>query len=484
LCHGVSLNFLDHRIKCGNSLVGVLDLDCLKQGIPDEAYKPVGKDDKQLASQFKKRNKQEKKELEQGQLSLIFDLLEQDRVRYAQSSRDIGQIRDNDPPTVREKEEKYRRSRHLVSWLRDYSACNLWTAAFFMPVTEQNLALLPTSSALENLLQVNWTTQKIVDAANQLAEKKRFFHWALEFPDVFEQDGFDCVLGNPPWERIKLQEKEFFASRSAEIANAANKAEWEKLIKELPKRNPELGQAFDEAKQDAEAQSKFIRVSSRFPLTAIGDVNTYAVFAETVRHLVAPGGMAGVIVPTGIATDDTCKRFFGDISQKQNLASLYDFENREKLFSAVDSRMKFSLLSLSGQPIAQANFAFFLTQPKQTDDRSRQFQLSSRDIALLNPNTLTCPVFRTSTDAELTKKIYQRVPVPENEATGTNPWSISFMRMFDMANDSGLFFNNAAEDLLPLYEAKMLHQFDHRWATYTSDGGSPRLGVKTPHSDA
>jgi hypothetical protein len=189
----------------------------------------------------------------------------------------------------------------------------------------------------------------------------------LEFPEVFENNGFDCVLGNPPWERIKLQEKEFFASKDAEIANAANKAAREKLIKQLPRTNPELLQEFESAKRDADAQSKFIRESARFPLTAVGDINTYAVFAETTRKIISADGRVGIIVPTGIATDDTCKRFFGDLTQKQSLASLYDFENRNKLFAAVDSRMKFSLLVMSNQPIQQANFSFFLTQPKQVD---------------------------------------------------------------------------------------------------------------------
>jgi N-6 DNA Methylase len=470
LCHGVSLNFLDHRIKCGNSLVGVLDLECLKTGIPDEAYKAVMGDNTELSSKFKKRNKQEKQDLEDGQLALLFEVHEQDRQKYAESSREIGDMRDNDPPTVRAKEERYKRSRHLVSWLRDSSACNLWTAAFFMPLTEENLELLPTSAALENLLKGNWTTQKIVDAANQLAKKKRFFHWALEFPDVFEQDGFDCVLGNPPWERIKLQEKEFFAVVCPEIANAANKAARDKLIKELPRKKPELAKDFEEAKHDAEAQSKFMRTSLRFPLTAVGDMNTYAIFAETTRKLISKNGRAGIIVPTGIATDDTYKKFFGDLTQNQALASLYDFENREAIFSSVHRSYKFSLLSMTGKSVQQGNFSFFLTQPRQIDDASRQFKLSPEDIALLNPNTLTCPVFRTSADAELTKKIYLQVPVLENERTGLNPWGIRFATMFHMSNDSGLFRTESGADCLPLYEAKMLHQFDHRWATYTATG--------------
>lgn len=149
---------------------------------------------------------------------------------------------------------------------------------------------------------------------------------------------------------------------------------------------------------------------------------------------------------------------------------MYDFENREAIFTSVHRSYKFSLLAISGTPIRESKFSFFLTQPRQLENKARVFQLLPQDIALMNPNTLTCPVFRTRTDAEITKKIYQRIPVLENEKTENNPWGISFMAMFHMANDSGLFKTEADEGLVPLYEAKMFHQFDHRWATYTNKG--------------
>ncbi|MFN6514088.1 MAG: Eco57I restriction-modification methylase domain-containing protein [Nostoc sp. CreGUA01] len=492
---GFPLNFLDHRIKCGNSLVGVMDLSCLNEGIPDEAFKPVTGDDKKLSTQLKKRNKNEREKT--GQLS-IDEKLETDSVDYAQMWRQLGGIPETTPEQVKDKQKQYKENLQEPSWWLKYSACNLWTAAFFMSLTEHHLQLLPTTEALNRLKRekvekirksednyelriTNYELNKVVDAANKLSEEKHFFHWCLEFPEVFEQGGFDCVLGNPPWERIKLQEKEFFASQSAEIANAVNKAAREKLIKELPKKNPELAQAFEDAKHDAEAQGKFIRESGRFPLTAVGDINTYAIFAETTRKLISSDGRVGVIVPTGIATDDTCKKFFGDLTQKQALASLYDFENREGLFSAVDSRMKFSLLAMSGKPIKRGNFAFFLTQTKQLENQTRLFQLSPQDIALINPNTLTCPVFRTNTDAELTKKIYQNneILLPEFQK---HSHTVRITRMFDMNKQSDLF--ESSENLskigikdksgyiysnnikyLPLVDGKSFDTYDHRYAT-------------------
>jgi hypothetical protein len=290
----------------------------------------------------------------------------------------------------------------------------------------------------------------------------------LEFPEVFAEGGFLCVLGNPPWERIKLQEKEFFASKDENIANAKNKAERTKLIKQLEQNNPQLSQAFEDAKHDADAQSKFIRESSRFPLTAVGDINTYAVFAETVRKLINDNGRVGVIVPVGIATDNTTKDFFGDLIKTNSLASLTGFENEAFIFPEVHHAFKFCALIISGTNvnIQETDFVFFCRYFADVNQAKRHFSLSSNDIALINPNTFTCPIFRTNPDAEITKKIYQRVPVLENESTGSNPWGISFMSMFHMSNDSHLFKNEAGEGLFPLYEAKMFHQFDHRYSTY------------------
>jgi hypothetical protein len=202
-------------------------------------------------------------------------------------------------------------------------------------------------------------------------------------------------------------------------------------------------------------------------------------------------GRAGIIVPTGIATDATTAPFFAHLIDQKRLVSLFDFENRAGLFPAVDSRMKFSLLTL-GVDSPAASFAFFLTGTDQLEEAERRFTLSPDEIAAINPNTKTAPVFRARADAALTAQIYRNVPVLIDEAKGPagNPWGLSFARLFDMSNDSGLFRTAAqlsaagfARDgvdwvapqglrYVPLYEAKMIHQFDHRWATY-----APRAGA-------
>jgi len=377
-----------------------------------------------------------------------------------------------------------------------WCAALMWkkTDAFDYPITEGVFRRIERSP----FDLASWMRDEI----ERLRDRYRFFHWHLAFPQAFRlpskdegvenegtgwSGGFDVVLGNPPWERVKLQEKELFAGKSAEIAGAPNAAARRRLIKALPETNRALWDEYQVALHGAEATSAFLRLSGRYPLTGRGDVNTYQVFAGLARHLIAPEGRAGIVVPTGIATDYTNRDYFADLVSTGQLASLYDFENRRGIFPGVHRSYKFSLLTLRGASQGAreqaAEFAFFLQGVDDLSDGERRFELTAADFALLNPNTCTCPIFRTQRDAELTRKLYRAAPVLVNERTGENPWGISFLRMFDMSNDSGLFhtreqleaqgfalsgnrFLRGEEAYLPLYEAKMFHQFDHRFGSY------------------
>ena len=374
-------------------------------------------------------------------------------------------------------------------------AADTWCAAFVAGKTPTAPAVTHEEfeTAQQHPTRVVPQVRSVVD---QLADQYAFLHWHLAFPDVFaSRGGFDLVLGNPPWEKVKLSEKEFFASRAPEIANLAG-AKRKAAIEKLQVDDPALWSEYRFSLRQAEGESHFIRSSGRYPLCGRGDVNTYAIFAEAMRDVLGPTGRLGVIVPTGIATDDTTKHFFADIVDRRQLASLYDFENRQLLFPGVDSRMKFSLLTLAGtqRPMAEAEFVFFAHHASDLDDPERRFTLSPDDLALINPNTKTAPVFRTRRDAEITKSIYRRVAVlvRDNDPEG-NPWGIEYQRMFDMTNDSHLFrtadelhaegatltgnvWTRGTQQWLPLYEAKMAHHFNHRFGDYAlkadDDGGS------------
>ncbi|GIW56879.1 MAG: hypothetical protein KatS3mg082_3283 [Nitrospiraceae bacterium] len=456
---------------------------CWPEGIPDEAFDPVADDEKDVARDLKRANRSER----EGQRRLPFDVRAEVET-LAKESLLLDGIADDTPEEIQDKARAY--SQFLQKTEKNRIACDLWTAAFFTELTRENLQnnRIPTTDALLRYLEGGRLDARLVGHAKALAHRHRFFHWPLEFPEVFAAGGFDAVLCNPPWERIKLQEQEFFAARDPEIAGAPNKAARQKLIQALAKRAPELWQEYRQALHDADALSKYLRRSTRFPFTARGDINTYAVFAELFAGLVKLDGRGGVVLPTGIATDDTNKHFFAHLVEIGRLASLFDFENREGVFPGVHRSYKFCLLTLRGKADgkhAPAEFLFFATRPEHLRDERRRFTLTADDFRLFNPNTRTAPIFRSRHDAELTKHIYRRVPVLVEEAEGgaRNPWGVEFMRMFDMANDSGLFrtreeleregfrlqgnvFVSGAERYLPLYEAKMVHQFDHRFGDY------------------
>ncbi|MGY4631758.1 DUF559 domain-containing protein [Thermostichus sp. OS-CIW-29] len=441
-CAGKPLTFLDHHIKCGDSLVGVLDLAILEKGIPDEAFTPVSADSKEAARSLKQRNRTECQSLQTGQLSLTFDT-DQVVAELSQERQKLEAIPDNSPAEVSRKQQLYSRYCQDPQHQKLVEACNLWTAAFFQPLIP-DFSRAITTQAVADRLQERTPSQALA-TAQAVAVENRFFHWPLEFPEVFESGGFDVILGNPPWERIKLQEEEFFASRNTAIARAPNAAARKRLIADLPKTNPALWHDYQRALHGAESTSRFLRGSGQYPLTGRGDINTYSVFAERVRNLLSPRGRAGIIIPTGIATDATNQFFFADLVEKGQLLSLFDFDNREKLFPSVISLMKFCLLTIcgTGDPKRQIHFAFFCHRPEDIRNPLKLLPLAPHDLAVINPNTRTLPVFRTRQDADLTRAIYQRVPVLVNERTGENPWDVRFMAMFHMSNDSHLFRTRA-----------------------------------------
>ncbi len=312
--------------------------------------------------------------------------------------------------------------------------------------------------------------------------------WAAAFPNVFAREGnpgFDCVIGNPPWERLKVQEREFFAFTAPEIAGAVSAATRRQRIAELETGNPELYAAYREAQDAAGRTLTYARTSGQFPLTGRGDINAYMLFAELAQRIVAPRGRVGLLVPSGIATDATTKEFFAGLMGARSLVALYDFENKAAFFRDVHRSFKFCILLFGGKEVKTkaADFVFFAHRMEDLDVRKRHIALSKKDLALLNPNTRTCPIFRTRRDAELTKEFYRNVPIliDRSRKEGGNPWGVKFFTMFHQTNDAELFrtaeelaelgcklegnrWRKGRETYLPLYEAKMVQAYDHRAA--------------------
>ena len=534
---GKPLSFLDARIRCGDSLIGVFDYAMLRGGLPDEAFDPLTGDDKVVAKAYTAINR---KQRDGKMASGIFDELRAPASIGDGAAKVLAMPED----TLEEIEAKSRAWDRLLNgsdWRTLKTACDMYVAAFLLPKIgdapdprHTGRLPLPTTDAIWHSVRGGDVQADMQADCIEAAEANRIFHWPLEFPAVMARGGFDAVVGNPPWERIKLQEQEFFAVRDGEIATASNKAERDKLITALKMADPgtpqaRLSEEFESAKRASEAASVFVRKTGRFPLTGTGDVNTYALFAEhfawlarasqkpepagSIAQVVTDSGgvrptlpgRAGVIVPTGIATDSSTSAFFGDLIARNRLSALYDFENRDGLFPGVHRSYKFSILAIG--PSRKARFAAFLLNTQGLEEKERQIELEAGDFELINPNTLTVPLFRARADLDLTRKLYRAASVlireREDQTDGDgNPWGITFQTLFHMSNDSGHF--RTAEQLsdqgflrdgvhwrhedgrvyVPLYEAKMIHHFDHRFGSYAGLSDRPAGGSlpETPDS--
>ncbi|MEV5551834.1 DNA methyltransferase [Streptomyces sp. NPDC052309] len=524
---GRPLAYLDDRVKTGNALLGTTP-KLIAEGLPDGAFKKLAGDDGKILARLKAANKKELSGGQGTQGSLGSAPLRMGTAKLRVEADELADLPDGSLADVREQARRYEAFvRKSEERQRHQRVADAWCAAFLWPKYVGAPVAL-TSSTLVHIAEGGSLPPDGEEALQNIASRNQFFHWHLEFPRVFRvendededhnpltgwQGGFDCVLGNPPWERVKIQEKEWFASRDETIADALNAHERKKLIAALSESEDHVDrehyEQFQIALREAAGTTLMLRSSGIFPLTGHGDVNTYAVFAERARTLLAPQGLSGLVLPTGIATDLTTARFFGDLVERRQLVAVLDMENEEKLFPDVTNRYSFCLFTICGPGRRQerARLAFRARRPDQLD--ARTFELDAEGFRDINPNTRTSPVCDSREHLAVLRGIHERVPVLwEKAGTGgeRNPWGLRFQAMFHMSGASELFllsetleesgwtridtiYVNEGKRALPLYEGKFIHQYDARFATYRdatqaqiNKGTLPRLDISA-HRD-
>jgi len=404
---GKPLSFLDHHIKVGNSLLGTTPA-LLHAGIPDSAYAALTGDDKKVASAWRKLNAVQ----HSGQGDLFTDAgIPIGNAAGRAAAREIA-TRAASAQTLADvtwASQRYDSEQAADHNVRSRRVADAWCAAF---LGSKTVADLPITQGVLEQLGAGTAPAATVEAVDAIATRHRLFHWHLEFPDIFEvpgdrptntatgwTGGFSAMLGNPPWERIKLQEQEFFASRDPAIAEAKNAAARKKAIVALSDSHPELLAVFNAAKRRSEAESHFLRGSGRYPLCGVGDLNTYSVFAEHFRTCLGLMGRSGIVTPTGLATDATTAAFFAENLKAKRVAAFYDFENEGKIFDNVHHALRFAVSSMTGgERVDEVRLAFLNRHVSEV--LARRFVLAADEILMLNPNTGTLPVFRTRRDAE------------------------------------------------------------------------------------
>ena len=535
------LSFLDHHLQVGNSLLGVMDLETVKLGIDNDAYKPQSTEfaefscaTKEVCAALKKQNTAERKQLNKD-----------DHVRYtplgagtsteitANAFATLNKLSATDLENEKAKQQIFEKYCQAIRLTPVYRACDLQIAAYLCPKTAQTQHLVPTSYDIarmcsNDLIEANSPEmQAKCEFAHQICEQNKVLHWPFMFPEAMSQGGFDFVLGNPPWEKPKIEDVKWFSTRVPPIANAQNASKRKQMINSLaqgnwaqeypddaksmglfndinntqqhalalltdPEPNTQQAQAQSEWEQQifadymrdqyqATAMSVFTHLEpesgARFPLTGEGDTNLFALFAELYFNLRCEQGTAGIVCPIGIISDNATRRFSQKLFAGKQARSVYHFNNTENIFPAVHSSYSFILLTMFSSE--QADCVFYATNEHHLDDKRRHVHFLPDDIPLINPNTQTVPLVRTKADLELCRKLYQRAPVLLQElpdGSQRNPWQVQTMRMFDMSNDSDMFLikgtpayeqtQQQGKTLVPLYEGKLFHQFDNRYASY------------------
>ena len=537
-CAGKPLSFLDHHIRCGNSVLGVSDLQMLIDGVPDKALTAENKD---TLKALKKMNQEATKGANgysdnEPMLGLEdsfgVENLSAAQIGLADKIRFINHLPED---TLEEEIIKQERWRELMESARVdclRRACDIYTYAFYKTVKHDEILIdnesvngkikleaeVPYTKTVTRALQeieamecaekgktfltyYRELSKDFKSEVKRIAEEQRFFHWCVEFPEVFAANkGFDVMCGNPPWDKIKVEDKKWFESHNrANIVNAGTASQRKEAIEALQTSDPTLYKEYAKALADAEALSRFARLAGRFDLTATGDIDLYPMFAELCLSFSKEAW--GLVLPTGIAVNDSNKAFFSKLIDENRLVSLYDFENKEGLFD-IHRMFKFCLL-VASKPQDKPRIVkggFYLNRLDHLLDSRRIYSLQTSDFARLNPNTKTCPVFRTSRDAKLTAKIYRNSTILYNEVTGDNPWNVKFGSMIHMSNDSYLFrtytqltelgasldgdtFTTVdGETYVPLYEGKMIWHYNHHYGTWPTEGERPN-SINMPSLD-
>ncbi|MFC3727162.1 N-6 DNA methylase [Neoaquamicrobium sediminum] len=480
---GKPLTFLDSHIRCGDSLVGVFDLSVLKDGIPDDAYKPLNGDDREVVNHYKAKNRREQAERDRIESGFGFN-------RQRDLARDLVALADMPEDTLDQIAQKRSRFDELMShgaaaWTVE-RACDLWTSAFFTlkimggqyagpdGLPRRGAETVATSGAVWQLLRGHEPFGPLSGAVADLAAHYRFFHWPIAFADVMGRGGFDVVLGNPPWETMSPDNKEFFASYDPQVRFMSppdQRAAIDHLLEDAS-----ISDRWDEHCRDLYAAVHFMKSSGRYRLFAPGnlgkgDFNVYRMFVETALALTRPGQVAAQFVPEGLYNGANATAIRGEIFDQRRLEKLAGFENTKGIwFPSIDTRTKFCMyVAWRDGRTEQFGAAFRVNTLEKLVDFSagRVLSIPTDLVIEFSPDARAVMEFAAQEDIDICRKMYARYPKFGEQIDGV-PQRF-YMREVDMGTDRGLF--SEGSDGFPVFEGRMIDAYDYRAKGYSAGRG-------------
>lgn len=496
---GKPLSFLEAHIRQGNALLGTTP-KLMDGGIPDEAFEVIEGDDKDVAKRLKKRNKEERK----GQTTLFSDFAKAAPMSYGRLSTGVAVVEadaDGDITAVEKKEADWDRFTESKEYTDAWFLADAWCAAFVWPKEKGPLEDGAITSDLWQRMKVDVAVAPKVTRkkVQELSQAYSFFHWHLAFPQVFlagknvpnKDDatgwagGFDVVLGNPPWDAMSPDAKEFFSQYDPSVRFLDPTAQATKIATLTA--DPAIASSWEKYRKDLYFEVHFLKESGRYRLYAPGnlgkgDFNIYRMFVETALTTVCAHGMVAQIVPEGLYNGANAMAIRKELMTRFDWRLVLGFQNLERRwFPAIYYRMRFCLYAAQrGGKTTDLRAAFGILSDQDLARAIRNpLVLPCSIIAEFSPDALAIMELQSQKEINIATKMYARCSkFGDMTTTGHHR---QYMRELDMGNDRDLFTEN--RNGIPLYEGRMVYLYDHRAKGYRSGRGKASEWADLQFSD-
>ena len=295
-----------------------------------------------------------------------------------------------------------------------------------------------------------------------------------------ETEGINCleleqqnlvVLGNPPWEKLRFEERAFFRPVCPAISAISQKNKREKEIKKLAVNWLELLEYYQLLQDDYASVKKEIPKHPLLKVSLVGELNTYAMFAELASRLTEKDGFAAIIAKSALVTSTCYSSCFRHFVNQGSLSEVFLFDNREKLFQ-IDSREKFCVLFFGGEHAGGIKVHYGLTKQEQILS-SVPINVTSEELELINPETGLLPNVADSKEFSFLLRTHRSLSVFAKEFPKCH-----FGRLVHLTAHAEHISTKSEKTRVPIYEGKFIEQYDNRFSTFAGMSADERYQAK------
>lgn len=452
------LTFLDLHLRSGNSLIGLRDLSALRQ-IPAR----------------RKDTKRDKEAIEEAEQELPLGLDAEMTAKLGTAAGEIAAILDlAEDDTDRQRDVFEEASRGLQTAfgpLADLHTAYLMDSS----IRPRDYARLLNHFASGKSEADLWPDlHETWDCVSALRKRHHFFHWPIEFPDVFggrAVSGFSATVGNPPWDVLEPHTLEFYSEYDPNF-RALERSAAAKRIKELHAQHPALDEKWASYEALFGEASAWFKEPAAFQALTKGKIDLYKAFLERLFQTTQTGGRVGVLCPSSIYTDESAIPLRRLFFEEAVLDCIYCLSNERYMFANVHHAFRIVVLCASkgGETTeVKAGFAIDVRQAVSLQEvdgafarwENRPLRIPLNAVRRFSNGALSLMEFNSQLAADVVTKLYRDTPLLGEAVAGT--WNCKQSYEFNMTTDRPLF--NQLGQGYPLYEGKLILAFDHRFTS-------------------